>query len=597
MKEQAKYKDILSDYNYRWTEGQNKFSRKYDEIMESRLIMKNLLPSTWFSDIVHTREVGNDPTGEILATRSQAIYPIASAIAEKLRTDLKANDATFEIVGNDLEGTKTAEGMEKIMRNTYTLTNTRKRYMHGLDHLVLSGTMLAQPRCELLEEITHGQNDTEIKSELGRSLTFTLYDPLTSMIDWNANPMDVQDTATWAIVTIGRFSKDTLEETWGIEIEGHDDFDAAGNMTGSYAMVDQHKIALEGAAGLELSTGLVVREYYLNNGKRYVVLQDSFILDEAMVVGSVKGQIPIMVTPFIADPDSVYGTTLPRFLETPLQITSTVLNQVGDLNALKTNMPMITFKGMIDGGAMGMALETMEPGTILELNVPKDARFASGGVNMDMDINKAIGRPPIEEISQGASWLFEKAMESIWYLTGLSPTSLGGFQEKQIRIESVADMINQSSLRNSSALVMNLEANFYNPMTRAFVRFMGIYYEGFPELKSGDIAQESLANMRSIRIANGSYLPADKLQEQAINEYMYQLFLGNPSVLDGTKIMNNLIESMGRVPARYMRDPLETMLQDQAVNLQQAITQMGEEQFLSLVASNAEQQGGEDGAQ
>jgi hypothetical protein len=595
MPEQTQYKDILTDYNYRWTEGQNKFQGKYDEIRESRIIMKNLLPNTWFSDTVFTQEVGNDPDGSVLATRSQAIHPISSAIGEKLRTDLKASDATFEIVGNDLKGSETAEAMEQVMRDTYTLTNTRKRYMHGLDHLVFSGTMITQPVCEELKEKTFGKNGEEVEVNLGRSLTFKVYDPLTSMIDWNADPMDVQETAQWGIVTIGNFSKDTIEAKWGVKLKGYDHIDEQGNISGSYIMVDQYKIELQKEAGLVLSTGLTVREYYLNNGKKYVVLQDSYILDESIVVGAVDGSLPLMVTPFMSDPDSVYGVTLARFIEVPLQIASTILNQVGDLNAWKTNMPLVTFKGMIDGGALGMSLDMMQPGTIMELSVPSDARFGESGVNMDMDVNKAMGRPPIEEIGQGADWLFSKAMESIWYLTGLNPTSLGGFQDKQIRVSDVADIINQSSLRNSSALVMNLEANFFNPTTRAFIRFMGIYYDEFPELEKSGVQQESLADMRSIRIVNGSYLPADKLQEQQINEYMYQLFMGNPTAMDGNKIMTKLIESMGRVPERYMRDPLQVMLQEQAVDLQQFIQQVGDQEFINMIANNAAAQQGEQG--
>lgn len=590
---QDKYKELMEEYNYRWTEGQNKFSGKYLEIKESRTIMKNILPESWYDDAVFTTDVGNDPTGELLNSRSQVIHPVASAIGEKLRTDLKANDATFEIEGNNNKGADTAVAMERVMRNTYTLVNNRKKYMHALDHLVFSGTCIAQPISSELKETVIMPDDKEQEVKLGRSLSFVVYDPLTSIIDWNADPFNVNETATWGIVTIGRFCKDSIKARWGVDVTSETVYDDRGNTTGSTFMVDQYKAQLQYDVGLDIDTGLYVREYYKSDGTRYVILQDTIVLEESKVVGAVKGQLPLLVTPFISDPDSVYGTCLSRFIESPLQIVTTIMNQVGDLQALKANMPFITWQGMIDGGALGLALDSMVPGSVLELNVPSDARFNNTGVHMDMDISKAISRPPIEEITQGANWLFEKAMESIWYLTGLNPTSLGGFQDKQIRVSNVTDIINQSSLRNSSALVMNLEAHFFNPMTKAFVRLMSIYYDDFPELEEAGVPQESLVDMRSIRIVNGSYLPADKLQDQQKASNMYQLAMQNPMAMDVQKVTDDLIESMGLIPERYMRDPLEVMLQEQAVDLQQLIQQMGPEAFLQSVQQNAmaQQQG------
>ena len=396
---------------------------------------------------------------------------------------------------------------------------------------------------------------------IGRTIPIIAYDPLTTILDWNAKVGKVAETSEFIIVTLGTFYLDYVRKHWADKAEEVQALIASEN-------IDNYKSTLEQEAGTSKSTysdSVMLREYYTADGYRHVIANDRVLLETSVVSNGIMDRIPFDVAPIWDDPDSVYGMTLWNLLEPTIQVINTALNQILDSNALNAKMPFFTFKGTLKSA--GLTLDSFAANEIVELDPKVLATFNVSGGSSKFAIQDMITKMQFPDITQAGVFLFETALKAIWFVTGLNPESLGGIQEKQIRNEMVAGMIQQSALRSSSKIVKNLELGFMNPTCWHLVDIFEMYYDDFPEFKEAGIPREFLKSLKEIRVVNGSYLPADKntQMEKAI-------FLSNRAAMNQTydqeKVEANLLKNAGEAnPQKWFRPPEELIREQNAMRV------------------------------
>ncbi len=580
-----KYNDVFERYSQRLQIATEKHKGKFLEIRDSRKAEKQFMPNSTYVKTAYAKSSpGNDPDKEKKAKKSKYLVPMLNAVGEKVKQDLTANNFKFEYGANTAIGEEIKDAFDEILLKTYTHDNTKKRMNLGHNYNVYSGTMITQTYTEERKEKRINSEGHINEIDLGRSTTFKTYDPLRTLLDWQAMPGSVPETSRFIIVTIGEKSSDWIEKETGKKVSKHiaakeDSFHG----TSSYLTIDGYKKTLEENAGLSHKQGILIREYYEADGYYYVVADDSVILDKRIVSNGIADRIPFNISPLILDPDSPYGRTIWSLLEPHIQVMSTAINMVADNNSIKQKMPFFAVKGVLK--AHGVTLNDFSPNEIVELD---STAMAMSGNTGKISIQDLIGKIDIQDVSEGAVFLYNMALEHIWYVTGLNPTTLGGVQQKQIRNESVAGMISQASLRSSSEIVANIENNFMNPTTKDFARIFEMHYEDYPEFEERGITKEDLQDLRNIRIVNGSYLPSDAMTEMQRASHLYTIAQTNQT-MDQKKAVQEVMKSMGYPdPERYFLPPLEQLSFIQLAGLIEMIQSNEKDQVLATLAQQAE---------
>ena len=590
---QEKYRDLIDNYMYLLEKSSEKSQVKRSQILEDRQAAKQKMPESYTTKMgSHNTKSGNDPDQYLIAKKSKYLCPISVAVNGKVKQDLIAQSIRFETAGNNNTGALISEAYEDIMLKTYTHENTNSEMLRAIDYWLNSGTMITQPMTTMIEEKrilpVKEEGSTKWKEDVvivGRGLTFQTYDPLEVLLDWRAIPGRVSETSEFAIVTIGKKSPEWIKNQWDLDVEFQQNYDSRGDAVSTTMVMDTYKTQLEGEAGMSNIGGIMVRELYKTDGYCYVFLNDEYLVEVRPNSNGIRGRIPLDITPLFIDPDSPYGMSTHYLLQPTVQVLSTIFNQVADMNSMKVKLPFFAIRGAIQTGT---TLNQYKPNEIIEVDVPSQIMM-EGGAGGGIDINKLITRLDLQELNQDSMFLYQQALNFVWYVTGLNPSSLGGLQDKQVRVAGVTDIINQSSLRNSSIFVKNFETYFLNPTTKAFANMFEIYYDDFPELKAKGVTRENLKNMRNIRVVNGSYLPADQMEKLQKAQMLLQLSVTNQT-LDPVKILTEFMKDLGyRALERFFRDPLELVTQEQAMAIVDLANQQGTETAMQYMQSVAAQ--------
>jgi len=584
---QQEYYDLLSEYRSNLLEAEEKHSGKIQEIKRSRQIDKQVMPDSWQRKLSSAnKESGNDPEGTATAKRSKYVHPIINAITGKILQDLSTRDATFDVAANTEEGVPVFTAFEDIMKKTYALQNVSKETNFANFHAVVSGTHITRPTTQLMKEekIVPSEEGWKEQTDIyGRGVGFIAYDPLTTLVDWRAIPGKVAETAEWIAVTIGRKSWSYIKNKWNVDMNVQLESMSDGG-TASFLTIDGIKTELEASAGLFDNNGIMIREYYKTDGYCYVIAGDFYVLEKRPNENCIKGRIPFNWATPILDPDSPYGRPISIAIEPTAQVLSTVFNQIADANALKTKAPMVTFEGT--NLVRHLTLNKMQPNQIVEISIPVELQASGNPANIS--ISDMFGIPQFQDITESAKFMYYEALNNIYMLTGLNAMSLGGMQDKQIRVSGAADIVANTSLRNSSSIVKALESGFYNPTTKQFAVMFEVYYDEFPELKEKGVTPENIKNMKNIRIKNGSFLPADKMQDIQIAMLALQEAKQNQT-MDLVAATNMWLTSLGIVPKTLERDPLELISQDQALGILGVMQERGFEEGAAMLQQVAQQ--------
>ena len=604
---QKKYADILSDYNDRIRDAEIKHSKKFQMIIDSRKALRQVMPEITSAKLMSADTVaGNNSQNE---KRSKYMPPLLLAIKKKMTEDLTSQAADFEYASNGEGGREKASMFMDIIKRTFSQSNTNTEYIAGIEYLFDSGTLIAQPVTGKLKESIVARRpkddgtyeDFVQEMDSGRYVSFYTYDPLTTLIDPNAVPHRAQDTAQWIVVTLGKFSPEQIKKDYGVDVSYNYQKGVFSTQSSTYLVIDGYKKEIEDIAGMADKGGVVVREYYLTDGKVYTILDDYYVVDERYNDSRTAGTIPFVVCPGILDTESPYGIPFCEELRPSVELVATAINAVADNTSMKNKFPWVTLKGLIDRETK-INFESgyyNKMNSILELN--PIALKAYPNISLSSIANLFI-KPEIQEVTEGATFLYTEGMNNIWLITGLNPTMLSGRQEKQIRVQSVAEIINQSGLRSSAQVVKNLDTYFFNPTCRSWQTMFGIYYDEFSEFTDAETGEripvEIITDKKNVRVVNGSYLPADQMSRMQRAQFLQNAVAQNQYSLDPVKSLRYAFEAMGFRIEDFERDPLQLFDQRQIMAVLESFQQLGPEGFVQamgqqLQALNQQQQGGQ----
>jgi len=217
-----------------------------------------------------------------------------------------------------------------------------------------------------------------------------------------------------------------------------------------------------------------------------------------------------------------------------------------------------------------------------------------GHERFEFDINKLVKRITFPALDDDSLFIYREAMNAIWFLTGLNPTALSGYQDKQVRVSGVAEMLQTASLRNTSVLVKNYETMFLNPIATQFHWFIANNYEKFPEFKKHGIVPEIMKKIYDIRVVNGSYLPGDqstRLQKAA----MLRQEAAQNRTIDPVRALRYFYQQFGIDLRRFERDPLELLTEDQVIQMHEIIRSGNTQGLIQYIEETAKAIAGKSG--
>jgi hypothetical protein len=552
-------------YQERLNKGREVFSKKFQEIKKARNAFNQVMEDEdkrYMSNA--TSAAGNvnykPDTTEISAESVQYgnfstyFFPILTAIIDMYQKELNTYPFRYEWLGNDKTGVDTRKAMEHELRKMFAYENMKSKQNQNIFHNLVSGTAISQTISKPLEEklmVPTADGFKEDIIKMGRSIDVIVYDTLRCIIDPNALPGDVTGTARWAIVTIGDFTPEEVKERWKITMSA-----SSKNQT-----IDLSKKQLEVNTGVNRDNSITVREYYLTDGYRYVIVGDEVLAEKKPNSNAISGRIPLNVTVFDYDPDSIYGKPLYTKLQPSIEIASMALNQIADNNARNNNAPIFVSKR---SGLAEYNLSNTDP------NIMIPVEDFSSALGEKFDITKLVSKLQFPDISQSAIFLFNQAVQMIFQLAGTNPTALAGMQDKQIRTNDVAQLVSQAGIRSNSNYVTKFENFFMNPTCNDIRRIFYAYFEDFDFPK--EISKDQLRNMKHVRVVNGSSLPADQMNRFGKTQYLQQLAVMHPTIMKQREIVEDSIDELNMGdPDRYIRtDEEAAALQEaqQAANLQ-----------------------------
>lgn len=580
---------LLQEFRENLNKGQEVFREKHLEIRRSRFAEKQIIPDESLHKSTNTQQQsGNDPNNDGTWGNSAYEVPLGRAIGEKIVQELTTNIFDHEYGGNSKEGRKVRRAIKRSLRKIYSSVNLRRKFNNGLLNAVFSGTFIAQTitKNEIREIITSNKDENGEyiidQINLGRIIDLMIYDPLTVIPDFNAYPHDINGTMQWCIVTVGEFTKEYIEAQYGVELL--DLGEGRGNQ-----QFDNYKREVERNAGLRRDTQadatIVVREYYKKDGIRYTFAGDSQLLDVSVNSNGIKGRVPIMFAPIWLDNNNIFGQTLESLLRPSIDVLSGTMNQIIDLQTMNVNMPWFADAAAIPSMFNGMTLNEFSPRQVIPVeNV--------GFNGVQYDVNKAFGRPQLQELTQGSMFVYQECIKMIWYLTGFNEVTLGGIQGKQIRNADVANMINEASLKNSSKIVVQIETELMNPMAWDILQIFNLHYDDFPDLKENGVSRDVLRDFKNVRVINGSSLPTDQINRVAKIERMLQIGQFAPQSVDWRAILEDWFDAVGVADESiYLLDPLQVVTEQQAGALLQLVQEQGIEAAMQYIQGIAQQGG------
>lgn len=562
---QEEYAEDMALYSARIEAADTKHSKKFGAIKESRQYMKQILPE--FSQQALFSSDASKSNNNQNNNRSVYCPPLAIVIGNKMLSELTSMPMRFEYEANGQDGIKPAKAFMKIIQRTFSQTGNMSEHLLGIMHLIYSGLYIAQPVIQRMDYKIFDKGTDPATIDAGYAIGFKTYDPLTTILDPNSVPGKVAETSDWLVVTIGMKTAQWIEKEYGIKVEQDqrvvDSYGTKQSVT--TIKIDSYKYELQSDSGLDYVSGFMVREYYTSDGYVYHVIDDAYVARKTINSAGLVG-IPFAICPGILDLDSPYGIPLPEHLRPSVELVATAINMVADNTALKNKLPYLFPNGLFDPAT----LNALASGEANKMNnyVPVNlATLASSVGNFSAgSIKDLVQKPELQEVTAGAQMLLVEGMNAIWFVTGLNPSSVSGIQDKQIRVESVANMIGSASLRNSSSVVVNLETYFLNPMTRFFQLMYYNYFNVFKEFADLAVEKNDIKNIKSVRVVNGSYLPSDKETREKKAMFIYTMASQN-QVFDPVAAVEYVFESMGMEMLRFLRNPLDLLTEEEAMSV------------------------------
>lgn len=551
---------IIDEYKTRMELSERQFMPYKQKISYARKAYRQIAPDDILNTIISTTDNGNSgyqPENRLPKNNnsSRMIYPLYSAICNKMIETLHGLPPRYEWAANTNNGIATAWALELELMKCYTKSNIGAKIPLLIWHLVVDGIFAQQTVYKQMSEklFIPGADEPEIIYN-GGTIDFEIYDPLTCFFDWDADITDIRKTSKFFIVTIANdLTRDGLIDRFGKEKVEKAEKEGLGTLKAGKTG-DVLKGEMERQNGyVEPIESYVYREYYTNDGMCYKIINDWYIIEEGHSPSGCADQIPVNIGVAYFDPDTKLGTTLWDRVKWGVAMMSQAVNQVADRNAFNNKAPFFTSADIditddfTQDASMGRRIYKINPTMPNQTNV-----------------NEMITQLMLPEVLPGAEFMFNAGQQSLFYVTGTNSMAFG-IQDKQIRTSDVANMIGQSLVRSDSDIAKKIECSFFNPVTWDFLRIFYVHYKDFPTFAQNNIPPDFLKNYKDIRVVNGSYLTADKAERLGKLQQVLRLAIANPNGMRLINLYHDLIQAIGFInPSIYLKSEgeitLETLL-------------------------------------
>ena len=558
MKKYKHVDKVIPEYTGRFQKCEEVHRKKIEEINRAYKRYQQIIPDL---SIVQSQnqKYDNDSKNEKRASKSQYATPLYPAIIDKLKQDVITYNQRFEISSND-DNVKINDAFEKALVKVWTYKNNNSALKYAMHYLLNAGVLISKTgtNIDVKKFLNFDEEIQDFKEEsvnYGRVIDIEFYDPAQTLLDYNADPMDVGGTSEYIIFNLAYYDSEYVKSKYGLEMNI--------GQNGSRNM-DVWSRDIETDSGEDKSERIPLRAYYKDDGNFYIILGDEYIIESGINDLGIIGRIPFNIVPFEVDPYSQYGISIFRKLEPTLDIIDTAFNMVADNVANNNNAPFLSYKGVIED--LLFSVTDYGGNEIIEINA--DKFFLSNSNVQPVPVDYFVKRLEFPEVTNGAVFLIQNAIDMVYKITGLSPMSMSGVQDTQIRTDSIAQMLNNSSLRSTSKIVNALEDGFVNPTTWDILRIFSMHYKDFPTFAEEGIEKSFISNIKNIRVKNGSFLMSDKLTTSEQMDYLRAKAYQSPVIYNLKQVEEDDNKAKGIPSKRYFntKEEIQDLMNGRALS-------------------------------
>lgn len=504
--EEIAYNNILPQYDKRGKINPNVNSYN-QELMTSRYFPVNYQVT---ADTYVESMVNNMPFIEFDTSRGEASGDEATAINRIFRTTALADDF-FPDMASVLRN-----GIRKGVCACELIPYEKK----------ISGYALQGGKMQPFDQVYKGH------------FKLIRYNPETTLIDPNADPDRIQETASYVIVEHGIYSEAMFDK---VMTENGWQYDKNEVKAGNFRepRVDYVR-QIEGVGSN--SDGYKISKVFYNDGMVDVVVNDMYLVSRKLNAKALK-EMPLIIYISYAGGNTPYGRMLWCLQRQSIYGKAAILNLSLDAIGKNINGPILTsFASLANKDIRAYGKNRF---------IHIEQRTNDGTKLAD-----SIFKPQYTDMTNGSVNL-QNVFESDIQQTGrISALDMGSQGAQQVRTDGIAQQMSGSMVTKQSAFVKQAEQTFFRTFARHWWWILLSHYEEFDELKGvpqpdgsvkGGISRELLADIKAIRIKNGSTLPEDQMSNLQRLVSMLDIILktGSESGYDTTEILDAIFDNMG----------------------------------------------------
>lgn len=504
--EEIAYNNILPQYDKRGKINPNVNSYN-QELMTSRYFPVNYQVT---ADTYVESMVNNMPFIEFDTSRGEATGDEATAINKIFRTTALADDF-FPDMASVLR-----HGIRKGICVCELIPYEKK----------ISGYALKEGRMQPFDKVYKGH------------FKLIRYNPETTLIDPNADPDRIQETASYIIVEHGIYSEDMFDK---VMQENGWEYDKNEVKAGNFREPRVDYVRQIEGVGVS-SQGYKISKVFYADGMVDVVVNDMYEVSRKLNAKALE-EMPLIVYVSYAGGNTPYGRMLWCLQRQSIYGKAAILNLSLDAIGKNINGPMITsFSALANKDIRAFGKNRF---------IHVEQRALDG-----RKIADDIYKPMYTDMTQGSVNL-QNVFESDARQTGrISALDMGSQGAQQVRTDGIAETMSGSRITKQSAFIKQAEQTFFRTFARHWWWILLSRYDEFDELKGivqpdgsvkGGISRELLADIKAIRIKNGSTLPEDQMTNMQRLVSMLDIILktGSESGYDTTEILDTIFENMG----------------------------------------------------
>lgn len=364
------------------------------------------------------------------------------------------------------------------------------------------------------------------------------YNPETTLIDPNADPDRIQETASYIIVEHGIYSEAMFDK---VMKENGWEYDKNEVKASNFREPRVDYVRQIEGVGTDSGNYKISKVFY-SDGMVDVVVNDMYLVSRKLNAKALK-EMPLIIYVSYAGGNTPYGRMLWCLQRQSIYGKAAILNLSLDAIGKNINGPILTsFSSLANK----------------DIRAYGKNRFihVEQRTNDNSKLADSIFKPQYTDMTNGSINL-QNVFESDIQQTGrISALDMGSQGAQQVRTDGIAEQMSGSMVTKQSAFVKQAEQTFFRTFARHWWWILLSRYDDFDELKGvpqqdgtikGGIPRELLADIKAIRIKNGSTLPEDQMSNLQRLVSMLQIILqtGSESGYDTTEILDSIFENMG----------------------------------------------------